>query len=140
MDKDIKAVLTLLENIGAPGATSILTGASMAQDEMECVGQEFATDNIGYGSDTEPEQTEFSDLEFKLAKRFLELIGGAERARDLIDKCDECQECLGLVSDEDQIETISGMIPSDVDLPTMQSKDLSPLYNPGAISGPYSSY
>lgn len=139
MNTDIKAIIAILENVEVPGSTSILSGASMAQDEMMLGDMDDASTNNGYDVQNNDDQ-EFTSTELKLAKRFIELIGGAEKAKDLIDKCDECQECLGLVSDDDQIQEISVMVPSDVDLPTIKSKDFSPLYNPGAVSGPYSSY
>lgn len=127
----------LLEGIPAPGATSITSGSSTAQTIMVPPDTHTVfSEPSGYGVETEPEEPQFTDLELKLAKRFLELIGGPERARDLINKCDECQECLGLVGDDDEntITSISQNIPSDVDLPTQNS---SSLYNPSASVGPY---
>jgi hypothetical protein len=142
MDKEIRIIMALLEDAGMPGSTSVLSGAASAQNTMLDQPEQYVdTSNIGYGVGTEPEEPEFTDLEMRLAKRFLELIGGPERARDLINKCDECEDCLGLVGgdDESQISSISELIPSEVDLPTPSRSDLSSLYNPNATAGPYGS-
>jgi hypothetical protein len=142
MDNEIRMIMTLLEDAGMPGATSVLSGAASAQNTMLDQPQpRMSTSNMGYGIPTEPEEPEFTDLEMRLAKRFLELIGGPERARDLINKCDECEDCLGLVGtdDESQIASISELIPTDVDLPTPSRSNISSLYNPNANSDPYGS-
>lgn len=141
MDNEINRIAELLEDVAPSGGTSHLTGASTAQIAM-MVPPDITTvtsDMPGYGDTTEPEEPQFTELELKLARRFIELVGGAERARDLVNKCDECEECLGLVSDDDNdsIEGMASVIPSDVDLPTPRGVDISSLYNPNAIAGPF---
>lgn len=73
----------------------------------------------------------FSEQELKIAKRFIELVGGVDRAKEILDKVDECEDCLELLEDDDDDATIAqvaGTIPSSPDLPT----GLSSLYNPSA--------
>lgn len=140
---EMNRIIELLEDIGSSGGTSHMTGGSAAQVAMMV--QPDVTTLIsdphagGYCDSTEPEEPEFTELELKLARRFIELVGGAERARDLVNKCDECAECLGLVddTDTDTIESMAAVIPSDVDLPTPRGVDISTLYNPNAIAGPF---
>jgi hypothetical protein len=137
-------LLLLGEDILPPGSSSTLTGANTAQiaSSMPDVSMR-ETDYI-----TAPETVDsqdgdqYSDLELKLTKRFIELIGGAERARDLISKCDECMECLGMLddtskSDVSTIQKVSEFMPQDVDYPTNNKMDLATLYNPNAVVGPY---
>lgn len=86
------------------------------------------------------EEGSFTATQLKIAKRFIELMGGAEKARAIVDKVDECEECLDLIDDDDQvrgnsdssmIDKISGMLPGLPDLPM----ELSNLYNPAAGGG-----
>ncbi len=75
----------------------------------------------------------FSETQLKIAKRFIELMGSADKAREIVDKVDECQECLGIVddhaeSDSSMIDQMAGMLPSSADLPM----GLSNLYNSSA--------
>lgn len=138
--KDISLILSIMEDDMVPGRTP-MSGGIMAQTSMSYPDNHsddlLNPDNGGYGRDSGPEEPQFTDLELRLARRFLQLVGGIERARDLISRCDECEECLGLVDDEDEqtINGVASMIPDEVDMPTMRS-DLSSLYNPSAIAGP----
>lgn len=74
----------------------------------------------------------FTEFQLKVAKRFIEIMGNADKARSVIDKVDDCQECLGLVDDEendgDAIGQMADMMPGSPDLPM----ELSNLYNPSA--------
>ena len=78
------------------------------------------------------EETDFSEQELRVAKKFVELIGCPERASELIDKISECEDCLGLVGDEDEddMNFVASTIPRNADsgfkretmnLPTMIS-------------------
>ncbi len=97
----------------------------MQSGEEECEG--------GYCEDGD---TNFTEQHLRLAKRFIELMGGADRAREVLDKVDDCEDCLGLIddnqsaadSDSAAIEKMAGMLPNLPDLPMA----LSNLYNPGA--------
>lgn len=137
-------ILMLLgEEILPPGSSPTLTGANTAQiaSSMPDVSMR-ETDVIASPEYVDTDDgDQYSDLELKLTKRYLELIGGAERARDLINKCDECMECLGLIddtmSDEATIQQVSEYIPQDVDYPTNNKMNLSALYNPSAVIGPF---
>lgn len=137
---DISMILSIMEDDLVPGRTP-MSGGIMAQTSMDYSSNHdediLNTENGGYGQITEPEESKFTDLELRIARRFMELVGGIERARDLISRCDECEECLGLVDvdDEETIEGVANMMPDEVDMPT-SVKDLSNLYNPSAIAGP----
>lgn len=138
--RDINLILSIMEDDMVPGRTP-MGGGIMAQTSMAFPdnhsGDLLNPDNGGYGRDSSPEEPKFTDLELRLARRFMQLVGGIERARDLINRCDECEECLGLVDDDDEqtIDGVASMIPDEVDMPTMRN-DLSSLYNPSAIAGP----
>lgn len=97
----------------------------------------ISSSNHQYNDPDCSEEFEFSELELRLADRFIELVGGADRARDLINKCDECHDCLGLVNDDDAIDDIAKSVPSEVDYPTINGTDLSSLYNPNTTSSPF---
>lgn len=76
----------------------------------------------------------FNATQLKIAKRFVELMGGADKARAAIDKVDECEDCLDLIDDDrmradsesSMISKMAGMLPGTPDLPM----GLSNLYNP----------
>lgn len=145
--KEMADIKKILSEAGMYGDTSVLSGASMAQDAME--EQPHENDIMGYPvlsgvhNDYENiEERDFNEFELKLAKRFIELIGDASRAKKLLSKCDECMDCLGLIDDDEQedietIEKVSDYMPSQYDLPTKPSADLSALYNPSANVGPF---
>lgn len=90
------------------------------------------------------EQEGYTEEELKLAKRFSELVGGPDRAREILDKVADCEECLDLVddepeegssgfgSDEEAITHLASMMPDSPDLPTSfkNNMNLSSLYNP----------
>lgn len=139
LDNDISKIRELLEDIPPPGSTTMPGGAcggSMANIAM--MAPPSITTVSGYGNSSEPEEPQYSELELKIANRFIELVGGAERARELISKCDECNECLGLVDDEsDSIEGVAAMMPVSADLPTGRGMEMSALYNPSATVGPF---
>ena len=136
LNSEVMRISQLMEDVPPSGGTSHMSGASTAQIPM-MVQPDVTTlvsEPRGYG-ETQEDQPEFTELELKIATRFIELVGGAEKARDLINKCDECQECLGLVADDgESIENIANIIPSNSDLPTPRGADMSSLYNPSAIS------
>lgn len=88
------------------------------------------------GDCDEDDDGSFNEFQLRVAKRFIELMGSADKARAVIDKVDECEECLGLIDDDDirddhdasMIQKISSMLPGLPDLPM----ELSNLYNPSA--------
>lgn len=64
----------------------------------------------------------FDEEELLIAKRFIELVGGPERAKNLLDKVTDCAECLGILGDGDdaelnEIEVIGQSTPMAPDLP-----------------------
>lgn len=75
---------------------------------------------------------EFSEDELRVAKQFIEMIGCPDRARDLLDQAIECGDCLGIVGDDSEAETIEAMamiIPSTPDMPT--NGNMASQFNPG---------
>jgi ABC-type amino acid transport substrate-binding protein len=96
-----------------------LTGARMAQDT-----QTFPYMNT---MDTQPLNLNDSDSEFtyfeqKVAKRFVELLGGFERARRILEKMNS--------ESAPTIDDIANMIP---DIKLQNVHQMSSLYNPSAI-------
>ena len=129
----------IAEMMGSPGMTSTLSGASMAQGEQDVQNMDDGNDMMTMGNDepTEDDELGFTSQQLKIAKRFVELMGGADKARAAIDKVDECDECLDMVDDDQEgdseaIERMAGMLPSQPDLPMA----LSNMYNPSAVGGP----
>lgn len=97
-----------------------LTGARMAQDS-----QTFPFMNI---EDTQPlnvgaDETEFTFFEQKVAKRYIQLLGGFDRARRLLEKMNGAVEA-------PSVQDIANMIP-DVEFRNIHN--ISSLYNPSAI-------
>ena len=102
-----------------------LDGAGIAQGTMQT---NMPTGNpVGMGFEEEEYEEEegreeFSAEELKLGERYINLAGGADRARELLDTVEECGECVGLAGDErderDEIEGISDAMPGLPDLPT----------------------
>lgn len=119
------------------GHSSITYGGSTAQNAMmmEPEVSMVIQQPPSYGEQSGPEEPQFTELELKVANRFLELVGGVERARKLINKCDECQECLDMVTDDQIISQVADSVPLDIDTPTY-GQDISALYNPSAIAKP----
>jgi len=138
-NRDIATILHLMEDSTSMGG--IATPLAMMVDP------EITTfkPNGGY---EEPDNTgKFSAIEIRLAKRFVELVGGYDRAKTVISKVQECEECLGIddesdqqepQSEEDQIGQMAGMMPYSSDLPTGKNRNFSSLYNPSAMARPLS--
>lgn len=117
---------------GMPGMMGSDDSSTLSDGESTMVMTEPSCD-----TNSCEEEEPFSEFQLKVAKRFIELMGGADRARSVVDKVDECEDCLGLVDDDDDIrdghdssviQKISGMLPGSPDLPM----ELSNLYNPSA--------
>lgn len=140
----------MMESIDMPAQggrpSSMADDANTLGDSMD--GE--MTEVLAVGSDQQQDDSEdeFSEKDLKIAKRFIELMGGADRARAAVDKVDEGQEFLGLLDDEEcenggcddgdagMIAKLAGLLPSMPDLPTgKQSMDVSSLYNPNAVGG-----
>lgn len=74
-----------------------------------------------YGSSDEEE--EFSSEDLQLAQDFITHMGGIERAINLLNKVEDCEECLGLADDSDveaDIDLIASVMPEMPDMPTMR--------------------
>lgn len=130
----------LVESPSMTGMSTMMGGgsASTPDDSTLDVDGESTTVIL-----SEPEEAEddghFNPTQLKIAKRFIDLMGGADKARAAIDKVDEGEEFLGLIDDDDvrqdsdssMISQMAGMLPGTPDLPM----ELSNLYNPAAGGG-----
>lgn len=148
--EEMKMILALMEDFPT-GSTSILTGGSMAQDEEQIQDEMLIQGHYAGQNENSPMSqngTNFTALELRLATRFAELVGGAERAKELLEKVQDCQQCLGVDEqlaqlDSDRIYAMADMIPQNVDLPTARAagrpttaSEFSSLYNPSADMRP----
>ncbi len=72
--------------------------------------------------DNEPSEGEYCEEELQLAKRFIELVGDGDRAKELVAKVLDCEDCLGIIDDEmktsQDISDIADQTPESMDLPT----------------------
>lgn len=96
-----------------------LTGARMAQDSQTFPHMNMMDAQPLNLSDTD---TEFTFFEQKVAKRFVELLGGFERARRILEKMNS--------ESPPSIDDIANMIP---DMKLQNVHQMSSLYNPSAI-------
>jgi hypothetical protein len=135
----------MVESPSMTGMSTMMGGGSAATrddsvlDDQESTTVILAEPDCGAGDCDDGDH--FSEFQLRVAKRFIDLMGGADKARAAIDKVDECEDCLGLVDDDDEvrddhdssmIEQISSMLPGAPDLPM----ELSNLYNPAADGTP----
>lgn len=119
--KDIdKIVMLLSENAMVSGATTNLTGAGYAQD-MENLGDPPAMmDQEQNIAEFDPSPT-YTERDVRIAKRFIELAGGIDRAEDLLLKVRQSDEIFGFSQereDRESISRISDAMPSMPDLPS----------------------
>jgi hypothetical protein len=78
----------------------------------------------------------YTEKEVKLTRRYIQLLGGGERARDLLEKVISADNIIGVEEPEqhqenrekNQIDQIAMMVPSEVDTPT----DFSSRFNPSS--------
>ncbi len=135
----------MMEDIGMGPSSGSVKGGGPTQNMLGVPDDETQVAMISMSTNGEMEEDDsqgFTEKELKLTKRFVELVGGADRARELLDKVDECEDCLGLIddeesSDDDIINHMAGLMPLSADLPTGISNSLgmSALYNPSATVG-----
>ena len=139
-NNSIKQILRLMtEDQTIGGSTANLSGARYAQD-AENIYQDMGHNTLdGFNSD----QQQFEDLdvgekyterEVKIAKRFIALTGGGERARDLLEKTIQADQLLGISTSEEEqdrndIEQIASIIPDQADFPTDYSSRFNPSSN-----------
>lgn len=125
----------MMEDPMIGGATTNLTGAAYAQNAQDVYQDLGQSELEGFRDSDQPIQElpvneTYTDKEVKMAKRFIHLLGGRERARKLLDKVISADEMIGVrddgANDRRSIETIASLIPSEVDYPT----DYSPSFNP----------
>lgn len=102
MDKHIQLILQEMDNMSIAGAPMQLDfGASNDGSALEGI----------LSGKRDQEQEGYTSEEYRTAKAFLDAIGDADRAREILDKCIECVEDLDLVDDVSAIDIISQHVP-----------------------------
>jgi hypothetical protein len=118
------------------GSTENLTGATQAQDAQN-IYQDLGTNYLpgikqSGRLDTLSVNETFTEKEVKIAKKFISLVGGQERAATLLDKVIAADQMIGVESEEEldrqNIEKIAEIMPTEVDYPT----DYSSAFNPSS--------
>jgi hypothetical protein len=137
-DKTVALMARLMTEMdpmsGSGGSPGHMGGDNVAQHALTLM----TINNTPAGQSRYDDQDEegFTDDELKLAKRFIELVGSPERAVELLDRVGDCEECLGMIDDEEQdaanIDQISQGIPSDAGSPM---SNFAAQFDPG-WSGP----
>lgn len=133
MSDPIKEILNIMEDMPMPGTTSVMSGAGAAQDAqevgMDIMPGDFAPD--GYEQEVDDTCPVTPDL-IQLATELVRAAGGADRAREVIDKVDDVQEVLD-IDDEDTIAGIADLMPVTPDLPNNRHNELgmSAMFDPG---------
>ena len=123
----------MLEQIPAPGLTSTMSGAAQAQSAMNVLpGQEAST---GFESDVEccdDIADQYTPEYVAAAKDFVAMVGGADIARDLIDKVDEALDVFSDGEDDaEAIDLVATLIPATPDMPMQKSMTrISSMYDP----------
>lgn len=114
-----------------PMSGSVDTMSSMGNMAMSAM----PTDSPLSGAQEEPEEPDgYTEEELQLTKKFIDMIGGPERARELVDKVNECEDCLDIIDDGDteeeddaaSISVISRSVPDAPDLPRLMAKSFDP--------------
>lgn len=134
MDKSIRQILTIMEDMPMPGGTSVMGGGAMAQDAqevgMDIMPGDYAPDGVEVetGCDAGPVSPDLLELAQELVMR----AGGADRAREIIDKVQDVQEILD-IDDAAAIADMADAIPDSPDLPNNRHNSLgmSAMYDPG---------
>jgi len=127
MDKNIRTILNLMEDMSSSGATSILSGGAMAQMGQSAGMERMPGDSIISMTEIDDDSTRPEDL--VAAKRFVQQVGSVDKARELIDKIDDVVNILddgnnGCENDEHVIGMMAALIPDGPDLPTGVAPDM----------------
>jgi len=96
---------------------SSMSGGVMSQE----ISPLLTINQTPYQDDSQHDEDCFSDEELKMAKKFIEFFGGdSDRAREIIDKASDCEECLGMIDNEEEdISMMAATMPETPDMPTM---------------------
>lgn len=115
--RTVDEISRLMCEMDPTGATSDLSGGTLAQDAVSMTINQMPVGD----EEAEYEESECSEEELKLAKKFVELVGDPERARELVDKVADCEDCLGIIGDEENIDMMADIMPDMPDMPTSGS-------------------
>lgn len=84
---------------GLMGSTSLVNPQSITLEMHPLSGDPHNdTSSNVYDQQNEPE---FSQDELSAAATFIQMIGDVDKAKRLLDRCNECSDCLGLDQDDD---------------------------------------
>ena len=122
-----KAISLICRSMDSSEPTSVPTKRRNIRENMEPTPAHMLSNTnhmaFMYDQDDQADQSgcDVTDEELKLAKKFISMVGGGERAQKIMDKAYECEDCLGMLDSEDEdmqvISQISSMIPTEVDMP-----------------------
>jgi len=124
----------MVEQMPSPGTTSTMSGASQAQSAMGGSPGEAAPPSIVMDLTGEEEECgQFRPEDIAAAKDLIALVGGADRARELIDKVDEALEVFDDgAEDAETIDLVASLIPEVPDMPMQKSfTRISSMSDPG---------
>lgn len=134
MDQSINKILFLMnEEMPMAGTTSVLSGGAAAQGAEEVGMDIMPSDYAPDGIETHEEDNCPIDPQLlEIAQELVAMAGGADKAREIIDKVQDVQEVLGI----DDMEAIAGFadtMPDEPDLPSNRHNELgmSAMYDPG---------
>jgi hypothetical protein len=80
------------------------------------------------------EEEDITEEELRLAKRYIDIMGSPERAQEALQRVLECEDCLGILDDDQGRESeiigaIAAATPDDVDMPAEIPVDVSKIYD-----------
>jgi len=133
MDNSIRAIIGLMEDMPITGTCS--TGGSSMGGGMATPGQNQNPAMDMMPGDSMLSMTEIDDDSTKpedlaAAKKFVQLVGSIDKARELLDKIDDVMEvlddgCGGCEEDDEHIiGMMAALIPDEPDLPTGVASDM----------------
>lgn len=128
----VNKIATLMEQIPAPGLTSTMSGAAQAQSAMNVLPGQSA--HTGFEMDVSECDEQFDPEHVAAAKELIALVGGADKARELIDKVDEAMEVFDDGQDDAKtIDLVAELIPDMPDMPMHRSMTrISSMYDPSS--------
>lgn len=123
----------MTEQIPAPGMTS--GGGAEAQSAMNMLPGSTAQPDMTLDLGCEVEENEqFQPEHVQAAKDLIAMVGGADKARELIDKVDDALEVFENGADEEQaIDLVASLMPDMADIPMQKSiTRISSMFDPSA--------
>jgi len=123
----------MTEQIPAPGMTS--GGGAEAQSAMNMLPGDANQPEVAIDMGCEDEEnTQFQPEHIQAAKDLIAMVGGADKARELIDKVDDALEVFETEADDEQaIDLVASLMPDVADMPMQKSiTRISSMFDPSA--------